>query len=112
MTTSAWIVLLAPLAGFLIIALTWKALPWRAHGWIGTAAIAASFVASVATLVALEGRGEEERQVVSVAWDYAVTAGLDAQLSILIDPLSVFMICVVSGVSTLIHLYSLSLIHI
>jgi NADH-quinone oxidoreductase subunit L len=108
MTTSAWIVLVAPLAGFLIIALTSKVLPWKAHGWIGTAAIAASFVASIATLIALQGRGEEERQVVSVAWDYAVTAGLDAQLSILIDPLSVLMICVVSGVSTLIHLYSVS----
>jgi len=108
MTTSAWIVLLAPLAGFLIIALTSKVLPWRAHGWIGTLAIAVSFVAAIATLVALEGRGEEERQVVSVAWDYAVAGGVNAQVAILIDPLSVLMICVVSGVSTLIHLYSVS----
>src|SRR5215212_5304337 len=108
MTTSAWIVLLAPLAGFLIIALTSKLLPSRAHGWIGTLAIAVSFGAAVATLIALQNRGEEERQVVSVAWDYAVAGGVDAQLSILIDPLSVFMICVVSGVSTLIHLYSVS----
>ena len=72
MTTSAWIVLLAPLAGFLVIALTSKVLPWRVHGWIGTLAIAISFGAAVATLIALQGRGEEERQVVSVAWDYAV----------------------------------------
>jgi NADH-quinone oxidoreductase subunit L len=108
MTTSAWIVLLAPLAGFLIIALTSKVLPWRAHGWIGTLAIAVSFAAAIATLVALEGRGEEERQVVSVAWNYAVAGGVDAQVAILIDPLSVLMICVVSGVSTLIHLYSVS----
>ena len=35
MTTAAWIVLLAPLAGFLIIAFTSQVLPWRAHGWIG-----------------------------------------------------------------------------
>src|SRR5205807_6971089 len=35
-------------------------------------------------------------------------AGLDAKLSILVDPLSVFMALVVSGVSTLIHLYSVS----
>ena len=69
MQTSAWIVLLAPLAGFLIIALSSKLLSWRAHGWIGTLAIATSFAAAVATLIALEGRGEEERQVVSVAWE-------------------------------------------
>ena len=108
MQTTAWIVLLAPLAGFLIIALSSKLLSWRAHGWIGTLAIAVSFAASVATLIALEGRGEEERQVVSVAWEYAVAGGLNAQLSILIDPLSVLMICIVSGVSMLIHLYSVA----
>src|SRR5690242_19456942 len=108
MTTAAWIVLLAPLAGFLVIALTSKVLPWRAHGWIGTLAIAISVVAAIVTLIGLEGRGEEERQVVSSAWDYAVAGGVDAQLSILIDPLSVLMICVVSGVSMLIHLYSVA----
>jgi NADH-quinone oxidoreductase subunit L len=108
MTAAAWVVLLAPLAGFLAIALTSKLLPWRAHGWIGTLAIAVSFVAAIVTLIALEGRGEEDRQVVSVAWDYLNVAGVDAPLSILIDPLSVLMICVVSGVSMLIHLYSVS----
>src|SRR4051812_9363035 len=54
----------------------------------------------------LQDRGEEERQVVSVAWDYANTLGVDAQVSILIDPLSTLMCLVVAGVSTLIHLYS------
>jgi NADH-quinone oxidoreductase subunit L len=108
LTTSAWIVLAAPLAGFLIIALTSKVLPWRVHGIIGTLAIAVSFVAAVATLIALQDRAEDARQVVSVGWDYAVANGVDAQLAILIDPLSVFMILVVSGVSTLIHLYSVS----
>ena len=33
-----------------------------------------------ATLIALQGRAEEERQVVSVAWDYASAGGVDAQL--------------------------------
>ena len=43
-----------------------------------------------------------------MAWDYANTVGVDAQLSLLLDPLSIFMALVVSGVSTLIHLYSVS----
>jgi NADH-quinone oxidoreductase subunit L len=108
MTTAAWIVLLAPLLGSIVIALSYKALPSRAHGVIGTGAIAVAFAAAIVTLISLQGRGEDERQVVSVAWDYAKTAGVDAQLAILIDPLSVFMICVVSGVSMLIHLYAVS----
>src|SRR6185312_1987458 len=44
----------------------------------------------------------------SSLWSYASTVGVDAQMSILVDPLSVFMILVVTGTSTLIHLYSVS----
>src|SRR4051812_45588335 len=83
-------------------------MPGKLPGVIGTLAIAGAFAASVATLLKLQDRGEEQRQVVAVAWDYARTSGVDAQLSILIDPLSVLMILVVTGVSTLIHLYSVS----
>ena len=53
--------------------------------------------------VELNAQDHEHQQVVAVAWDYANSAGVDAQLSLLVDPLSVFMILVVSGVSTLIH---------
>ena len=43
-----------------------------------------------------------------MAWDYANTVGVNGQISILVDPLSVFMALVVTGVSTLIHLYSVA----
>jgi NADH-quinone oxidoreductase subunit L len=101
--TYGWLVLAFPLAGCVIIALTSQLLPARAHGVIGTLAIALSFAAAVGAFVELD-----ERQVVAVAWDYAVTSGLDARVAILLDPLSVLMMLVVSGVSTLIHLYSVS----
>ena len=48
------------------------------------------------------------RELTSSLWTYASAAGLDIKLGILVDPLSVFMILVVSGVSTLIHLYSVA----
>jgi NADH-quinone oxidoreductase subunit L len=106
--TYAWLVVAFPLGGAILIGLAYRALPGRLAGVIGTLAIALSFAAALGTLIELENLGEEERQVVAVAWDYAVTTGIDAQISILIDPLSVFMICVVSGVSMLIHLYSVA----
>ena len=106
METYGWLILLFPLAGALTIGLTWRALPSRVHGLIGTAAIGGAFVSTVLALLELESRGHDERQVVAVAWDYAVSAGVDAQLSILLDPLSILMCLVVTGVSTLIHLYS------
>jgi NADH-quinone oxidoreductase subunit L len=107
-TTSAWLVLLCPLVGTIVIGATWKRLPGRVPGWIGTAAIGLSFVFAVITLVTLLGKSPEHRQYTSSLWDYAVSAGVDARLQILVDPLSVFMILVVSGVSATIHLYSVT----
>jgi NADH-quinone oxidoreductase subunit L len=108
MQTSAWLIVLLPLLGCVVIGLGFRALPARVVGAIGTLAIAGAFVASVLTFLSLEDRGEEDRHVVFTAWDYANSVGVDATLSILIDPLSVFMALVVSGVSTLIHLYSVA----
>jgi NADH-quinone oxidoreductase subunit L len=106
--TLGWLILLFPLAGTAVIALTAKVLPWRVHGIIGTLAIALSFVAAVLALLELQDLPEQERHLVAVGWDYAKSVGVDAELSILLDPLSIFMALVVSGVSTLIHLYSTS----
>jgi NADH-quinone oxidoreductase subunit L len=111
-TTYGWLVLAFPLAGMLVTAFGFRRLSARpsnrAAGWIGTGAIFLSFLASLGALISLQGHAPEHRQLVSSLWSYASTAGIDAQLSILVDPLSVFMILVVSGVSTLIHLYSIS----
>jgi len=65
-------------------------------------------VFSVLAFIKLLGFSPDHRQLVSTLWNYDVSAGVDAKLQILVDPLSVFMILVVSGVSTLIHLYSVS----
>jgi NADH-quinone oxidoreductase subunit L len=108
MQTSAWLILLFPLAGMLVNGLGYRVLPGKAFGWVGTLAIAGAFVAAILTFIALQDRGEEQRQVVYVAWDYANSVGVDGQLSILIDPLSMFMALVVTGVSTLIHLYAVA----
>ncbi len=108
MATSAWLILLFPLVGSILIGLGFRALPARVIGWLGTGAIAGAFGSAILTFVSLQDRGEEERQVVFKAWDYANTVGVDGQLSILIDPLSIFMALVVTGVSMLIHLYSVA----
>jgi NADH-quinone oxidoreductase subunit L len=108
METTAWLILIFPLLGAIVLGVGFRAWPARVVGALGTLAIAAAFVAAVLTFFSLEDRPAEERHVVSTAWDYANTVGVDATLSILIDPLSVFMALVVTGVSTLIHLYSVS----
>jgi NADH-quinone oxidoreductase subunit L len=105
-TTYGWLVLAFPLAGMLVVSLGWRFLPGKAPGWVGSGAILGSFVASVGALLELTDHPEEERSLTDSAWTYAATADFKVDLSILVDPLSVFMCLVVSGVSFLIHLYS------
>jgi NADH-quinone oxidoreductase subunit L len=107
-TTYGWLVLAFPLAGMLVTGLGFRSLAGNLAGWIGTGAIFLAFLAALGALISLQGHSPEHRELVSSLWSYASTAGIDAQMSILVDPLSVFMILVVSGVSTLIHLYSIS----
>jgi NADH-quinone oxidoreductase subunit L len=94
--------------GTIVISLGYKRLPARTAGWLGTTAIALAFAFAVVTLITLLSKSPEHRRYTSSLWNYASTVGVDAKLSILVDPLSVFMALVVSGVSALIHLYSVT----
>jgi len=107
-TTFAWLVLLFPLVGTIAIGLGYRWLPGRSAGWIGTAAIFLSFVVAVLTLIGMLDREASHRVLTSSLWSYDFSVGVDAKVQILVDPLSVFMILVVSGVSALIHLYSVT----
>jgi NADH-quinone oxidoreductase subunit L len=103
-----WLVLAFPLAGAILCSLLYRALPARVIGVLGSAAIGLSFASGVLMFLKLLDRTPEERHVVSNAYDYANSAGISVKLGILVDPLSVFMVLVVTGVSMLIHFYSVA----
>ncbi|MGE5408834.1 MAG: NADH-quinone oxidoreductase subunit L [Syntrophothermus sp.] len=105
-TAWAWLVLLFPLLGSIVIGLGFRAVPARVAGVIGTVAVGVAFLCGVAVLLTLLGEGPDARHHASSLWEYANVAGLDIQLGIYVDQLSTFMLLVVTGVSTLIHLYS------
>jgi NADH-quinone oxidoreductase subunit L len=107
-TAYGWLVLAFPLAGTLVNGLGFKLWRGRTAGWIGTAAILLAFAASLGMLFQLLDVGSSHRHFTSSLYDYASAAGLNIQLNVLVDPLSVFMCLIVSGISMLIHLYSIS----
>ncbi len=107
-TTFGWLILLCPLVGSIVVALSFGRLKGRAAGWLGTTAIALAFACAIGALVTLLGRNVHHRELTSTLWSYDSTVGVDAKLTILVDPLSVYMALIVSGVSTLIHVYSVS----
>jgi NADH-quinone oxidoreductase subunit L len=107
-TSYGWLILAFPLAGTLAISLGWKVLPGKLPGWIASAAIFGSFLAALGALFDLLDRPEDGRRLVDSAWTYAATADFHVDMAVLVDPLAVFMCLVVSGVSFLIHLYSVA----
>jgi NADH-quinone oxidoreductase subunit L len=107
-TDYGWLVLAFPLVGMLVTSFGWRVLPGRLPGWIASAAIGLAFLSAIGALVQIEDLPADERSVVDSAWTYAATADLDVDMAILVDPLAVFMCLVVSGVSFLIHVYSVA----
>jgi NADH-quinone oxidoreductase subunit L len=108
-TSYGWLVLTFPLAGTVAISLGWlRGLRGRTAGWIASAGILGAFLSAIGALIQLEDQPEDARSLVDSAWTYAATADFEVDMAILVDPLSVFMCLVVSGVSFLIHVYSVA----
>ncbi|HEX4760057.1 MAG TPA: hypothetical protein VH256_04615, partial [Thermoleophilaceae bacterium] len=104
----AWLVLAFPLAGAIVISLGWRAIPGRLAGWIASGMILGSFACAIAATLKMQDVAPGARHASSTLFDYAHSAGLNIGLSVYVDPLSLFMALVVSGVSFLIHVYSVS----
>ena len=111
MLAAVWLIPALPLLGFALIVLGNRRLgePWA--GWLATALIGGSFVAGVVTFAGLLERPEEQRQHVYRVFTWLQAGGLDVDLGFLIDPLSMTMVLFVTGVGTLIHLYSIGYMH-
>ncbi len=97
-----------PLAGFLVLLVFGRRLgdPWA--GVVATVAIAASFVSAVVVLAGLIAISPDSaRRVSQDLFTWLPVAGLQVKVGWLVDPLSMTMAMFVTGVSMLIHLYSI-----
>jgi len=108
----AWLIPLFPLVGVLINAALGRWLSRRVVGIIASLAVAASFV--VASLVLFEmlglpagtDAGGNGRERIIPLFTWVVSGSFVVHVRILLDQLSILMALVVTGVSTLIHVYS------
>jgi NADH-quinone oxidoreductase subunit L len=107
MTAAAWVCLFLPLGAAVAITVLGNGIKRRTAGWIATLSCAGSFAAAVVTFCAILGREPEHRSEVSTAWTWLAAGDFRVGLSILTDPLSVFMMLVVGGVGSLIVFYSI-----
>ncbi|MGL6278938.1 MAG: NADH-quinone oxidoreductase subunit L [Gaiella sp.] len=106
MAVGGWICLLAPLVGFLAIMLAGTRITRRHAGIISTGSVFVGFAGAVIAFVDALGRPSDDREVMSTAWTWLKAGSFEASLQILVDPLSLTMMLIVTGVGGLIVLYS------
>jgi NADH-quinone oxidoreductase subunit L len=97
------------LGGFVVLVALGRRLGEPVAGWIATAAIAGAFVCAVVTWLGLLGRND--RTVTITLFDWIPLGTSQVKVALLVDPLSVTMCLFVTGVSALIHLYSIAYMH-
>jgi NADH-quinone oxidoreductase subunit L len=102
---------LLPFGGFLVNAFLGKRLPKSVSGGLATVVMAISFVISVMQVLALAGMPANERQINQVLFNWISVGGFSLDLALRLDALSAVMILVVTGIGSLIHLYSTSYMH-
>jgi NADH-quinone oxidoreductase subunit L len=109
MAPVATLLLLMPLVGFLFVLVMGPALKEKVIGAIGTGVVAVSFILAVITFFMLLHRSSREVTIHLFNWINVGTLHVPAAL--LVDPLSITMCLFVTGISALIHLYSIGYMH-
>jgi NADH-quinone oxidoreductase subunit L len=107
MIWGSWICLLSPLAAAVLITLGGTRISRRTAGYLATASCFVAFGGALASFIGLLGRDGSQRELVSTAWTWISGGSYRSGLEVLVDPLSVFMMLVVSGVGALIVAYSI-----
>lgn len=106
-----WLVLGFPLLGWLIQSLFGariaKSMGKPAAGLISVIAVAAAFAVGLLLTVQLAGLPPEARGVVATAFDWISLWNIRIPVELRIDTLSMTMVLVITGIGSLIHLYSM-----
>ena len=102
-----WLLLLLPFAGSLVLLLSGK----RTNAWghvLATVVSATTFVISLAMFARLTAFDEHGgRAVVQHLFSYVPVGGLHVDLDLYLDPLSSAFTLLITGVGTLVHVYSI-----
>jgi NADH-quinone oxidoreductase subunit L len=101
-----FLLVLLPAASAAVLLLGGK----RTNAWghlLGCAAPITSFVIAVVEFFALIGRdGGQSRQLDQHLWTWVPVSGFHADVNFLLDPLSITFVLLITGVGSLIHIYS------
>ncbi|MDQ6838611.1 MAG: NADH-quinone oxidoreductase subunit L [Actinomycetota bacterium] len=104
---AAYVILGLPLLGAAILLGVGRRFGDPLAGWVATILAFGSFAATVVTWLSLLSRTGAHRTVIKEIFTWLPVAGLHVDFALQIDPLAITMALFVTGVSSLIHLYSI-----
>ncbi|MFH8711668.1 NADH-quinone oxidoreductase subunit L [Streptomyces zaomyceticus] len=96
----------APLLGAAVLLLGGRRLDKAGH-WIGTLLAAVSFAIGVALFADMLGRSADDRALYQRLYTWIPVEGFQADIAFQLDQLSMTFVLLISGVGTLIHVYSI-----
>jgi NADH-quinone oxidoreductase subunit L len=102
-----YLIILLPLVGFAVQVLFGRRLGDPLAGVVATLFVAASFVVSVGVFFNLLSQTGSVRSFNQNLWTWIPVGGLQVHAGLYVDPLSMTMVLFVTGISALIHLYSI-----
>ena len=106
-----WLIPALPLVGFVVLVTLGRRLGEPLAGWLATAAVGGSFVASCVVFGGLLGEPEHGRAFSQVLFEWVPAGGFSVDVGFLADPLSMTMCLFITGIATLIHLYAIGYMH-
>jgi len=102
---------LFPFLGFLVNATMGKRLPKGVSGGLASLAMVASFVVAAMSVWQIAGMAPESRAIEQTLYTWIASGDLSIALAFRVDPLSAVMILVITGIGSLIHIYSTAYMH-
>lgn len=105
------VLILSPFIGFLINGFRYKKHSAELAGGIASGAAILSFICSLALVFDLIGLPAEERRIAFNFFPWIAVADLQINAGFVVDQISGIMILVITGVGSLIHLFSISYMH-
>src|SRR5687767_5988042 len=88
-----------------------RRLPKGVSGGLASLAMLASFVVSALSVWQLIGMAPEQRALEQVVYTWIASDDLNLDVAFRLDPLSAVMILVITGIGSLIHIYSTAYMH-
>ena len=104
MENLVYAIVLLPLIGFVINGLFGKSLPKALVGGLATLVVFAAFLISVSIFIGFPANGTP---VIVKAFEWFTIGGIQVNFGFQIDQLSLMMMMIVTGIGSLIHLYSI-----